>query len=590
MKNTILIITIITLSFFNKDLTAQVNTTYWGEEIIHNKGEYYKYFVGYDENNFYVIQQVNEGLLNLKFYLLSYDYNFNMIAKDELNPEKTNEKINVEFFLNINNKSYLFYSYINMDNNNASLYAQEINEDLSNLFNDEFKLAEEKFESKLIYYTLQRSFYGERQYSQEKRVPGFFQYRLSEDNSKLLIYKTSSLNENASSMYNFFVFDNSLELLWQDSVSLGHDKTLYRGLDVEIDNNGKIHILGRVKTNRDFSKEKGKPTYYYELATYSYENDKLITSIIEFGNKFLSDAKIVINNNEETIICAGFYSDIHHSKTDIYMSSVENLIHKIYSERNLFGKIGTFFTKRSIDDHNIIAEKHEEFNLDILTLNRKARKKEKIKKKYNKGKDVELYDFDLNYIIPKKDGGVIILAEQLIIEKKIDNMNYSNLNNTHNNYNGHPQLTHPYMNKTKTKTSYEYNDILIFNFSPNGEIIWCDRLPKRQRQSSSYHGGAFVSYFLATSDDELSIFYNDNRNNIDYNGEGNVAYLNYYLKSIITIVQYDKNGIKTKDFIEPKNEEKIMIQPPFCFQNSKKKVVILTTFNKGHQFVDVELN
>ena len=57
------------------------------------------------------------------------------------------------------------------------------------------------------------------------------------------------------------------------------------------------------------------------------------------------------------------------------------------------------------------------------------------------------------------------------------------------------------------KTDYLYEDIILSTVAPNGSVLWQEALPKKQ--FSQDDGGAFSSYFVASSPSSLHLVYND---------------------------------------------------------------------------------
>jgi hypothetical protein len=195
-------------------------------------------------------------------------------------------------------------------------------------------------------------------------------------------------------------------------------------------------------------------------------------------------------NDERDIICGGFYS-----------------------EKGTFSIKGSYFLKIDGQTQEIKAKSFKEFGIDFITQHMTQRQEKKAKKKAAKGKNIELYEYDLDNIILRDDGGAYLIGEQFFVKV---------VTRTTTGSNGHTS--------TSTTTYYYFNDILVINMSPSGEIEWTEKIPKRQRTTND--GGFFSSYALSVVKDKLYFVFNDHPKNLFYKaGQTHTFYYKQILKA-----------------------------------------------------------
>ena len=91
----------------------------------------------------------------------------------------------------------------------------------------------------------------------------------------------------------------------------------------------------------------------------------------------------------------------------------------------------------------------------------------------------------MDQLILRNDGGALLIAEQYFVQEEYDRNQfydpyYSNYYNR--NYNDIDYV-------------YNYNDIIVVNIRPDGEIEWTARIPKRQVTTND--GGYYSSYAMS---------------------------------------------------------------------------------------------
>jgi hypothetical protein len=106
-------------------------------------------------------------------------------------------------------------------------------------------------------------------------------------------------------------------------------------------------------------------------------------------------------------------------------------------------------------------------------------------------KNVGFGDVSVQKIIPRSDGGTLMIAER--------NRKYVRNTTNYSSYYGR--------NLNPVQTDYYFNEILLYSFNPDGTLHWKEILHKKQ--FSQDDNGAFSSFFLFFNRTNLRLIYND---------------------------------------------------------------------------------
>jgi hypothetical protein len=332
--------------------------------------------------------------------------------------------------------------------------------------------------------------------------------------------------------------------LWEKEIRLPYKEDLFEVTDYEVDNFGNVHLLGIIFKEKRKEKRKGKPNYKYQVLSYRNQGDELIEYPIAISGKFLTDMQIAVNSNQD-IICGGFYS-------------VEGT----------FSIKGSYFLKVDGETKEIIEKSFKDFGIDFITQNMKKREEKKAKKKDEKGKNVELFEYDLDRIILRSDGGAVLVGEQYYVVVKTV---------TTFDANGRSQ--------TRTTYKYYYNDIIVVSVLPDGSIDWTEKIPKRQATIND--GGFFSSYAMSVIGNKLYFVFNDNPKNLFYKGSGKLYNFNNSKGSLIVLVELNMEGKQTREALFSAKEAGILTRPKVCEQISSKEMVLFGQRKSTHQFVKI---
>ena len=501
----------------------------WGPEQKEARNSTLSDIVGFDDSGIYAYKVRRKGLNGRKQSVKLEHYNNGMLQTKSvlLNLKDKKRERDFEFIIHLNDKLYLFSSYVDNRQKKNSLYVQSIDKSTLRGANDIRTVAEIDFAGN------------------GKFNSGSFDFELSRDSSKLLVYYSLPYERGENEKVGIHVLDQDLNQLWEKEITLPYTSELFDVEDYEVDNDGNLHLLGIVFNKRRIEKRRGAPNYKYQILSY-YENGRTLTEYpVEIKGKFITDMQIAINQDQD-IICGGFYS-----------------------AEGTFSILGSYFLRIDARTKEVKSQSFKDFGIDFITQNMTEKRERKTRRKANKGKDVELYEYDLDGIILREDGGAVLIGEQYYIRVSTSTSVDAN-GNTH----------------TTTTYNYIYNDIIVINVSPDGTIEWNSKIAKRQ--TSSNDGGFYSSYALSVVGDKLYFIFNDNPKNLFYKGEGKIyPFIRSKKESVVVLITLESNGIQTREALFSSGEADIITRPKVCEQISDNEMVLFGQRKKTQRFAKI---
>jgi len=498
----------------------------FGEEIKEARSSTLESILGYDETGIYVLKTEGGGLFSSgeDCFIEHFDNKMNQTKSEELIIEdKNGEERDYEFIVYMNSTLYVFSSIENKKTDKVTLYAQTISKKTLRPNNDARKIAEINYADK-----------GSGSF-------GDFAYNISKDQTKLMIHYLLPTKKKEKEKIALIVLDKELGLLWERKCTLPYLEELFNDERYRIDNEGNAYILGVVYKEKAMAKRKGKPNYKYQLICYKDKGETYKEYPIELAGKFITDMQIAITDKND-IVCAGFYSNV-----------------------GTFSINGSYYLNVNGDNGEILSKSYKEFDLEFITQNMTEREANKAKRKEDKGKDVELFEYDLDNIVLRDDGGAILVGEQFFIEV---------FTTTTTSANGGRSTT--------TSYHYNYNDIIVININPEGQIEWAKKIPKAQESVND--GGTYSSYAMSVFGDKLFFVFNDNPKNLVNTGDGNLKNYNPNRESIVALVAMDGEGKFKKEALYKMKRSDVLIRPKLSKQISDDEMIIFGKKGKMQQF------
>ncbi len=344
------------------------------------------------------------------------------------------------------------------------------------------------------------------------------------DAGQNLVYFIQPKNKRRISV---LAYNKNFELEWKNEYQFRNNVLIEQIL---ITKEHDVHVIGityDLKPNK-FKKYKDYNKYEYHILSF-FDNGQVIKEHeINLGNKIITSAQMTSNNNQNLLL------------TGLYMDDEETE--------------GVFFAKANKNSHQVVLEKF--YNLG------KSYFQEHIYEKGLSRGHPPIFDYVLKDVHVHENGSVSLITEQHYILE---------------------QMEHYPPSRVMLFYHHHYNDILLFHFGINGELLW-DRSIKKHQYSRNDNG-----YFLSLSsfaiDDKIQIVYNDTRKNLNPENDKVFAFHNVVSNTVITSVSVDvhKGTIKKSPFTAQKKVDVLLVPKQSIVLD--EHLFLLGKKGKHHRFV-----
>jgi len=545
-KYNLILFAFVSLIFANA-VFAQPDTEFsgemnWGEEYKEPSNSYLSEILGNDAAGFYALrQQIKGGIMTggspQKIYIEKYSQKMKLRKSKEIDLRYKKKKRDFEKVLYLNNQFYLFTSFNNKAHKANYLFVQSIKKKSLTLSKKMKKIAESP--------------------ARDEYREGKFNFHVSKDSSHVLIYSQLPYQKKGAEMFSLQVFDNNFEKKWEKDIQLPYPDNQFSVTDYRVDNNGNVYLLGTLYENTSGFLRRNT-NYQYIILAYTKNGEASQEYEVNLKGKFITDLTFRVGKKGK-LVCSGFYS-----------------------EKNTYSIKGTYYFQIDPQTSEVSNANYKEFDFDFVTeyySNRKKRKAKKAEENGDTRRSAELYQYSLNDLILRSDGGAVLVAEQYYVERREDNQ-FTN----GGFYNPYSFRNNQF--RDNVDYFYNYNDIIVVNIKPNGEIQWASRIPKKQETRND--GGYYASYAMAIVRDKICFVYNDNgknfgakRNNRRYGFNGS--------NSILALTEIGIDGSVNTFPISSNREQGIITRPKICKQIGKREVAIFGERGKRYKFGKLEL-
>ena len=564
MKNTGFLLLFLVFSSFLKgqtDANAPKNdpriaaNVKWSPDLQEPSNADIKKIIATEAGGFYALRERQGGLLSnttaAKPILEFYNANMKLVRSKELDLDVKGKARFVKDVVMLDRRLWVLSYFYNEKHEKTYLFAQEISKSTFNLGKDLIKVAEQD------------------QKNQDKS--DVFTVATSRDSSKIVIFNRQP-NENKQQEFSLAVFDSEFKELWSKEAKLPYSKKNFSIEDYQLDNQGNVYLLGIIYTEgANRLERRGKATYQYDIL--AYRQDNAITELheykIDMKDRFISDLSFKIGDDGD-LICAGFYS-----------------------EKGAKSVKGSCFFKINPKTHDQTSISSRPFDFQFMTTNLSERNKERAKAAIEKGDkeaEPELYDYSIDKLITRSDGGVIMVAEQYFIDERLRNNNnygygYSPWGSPFYNPYAYSSIYDPYGyrngNNRQPDYIFNYNDIIVVNIQPDGEIAWSARIPKRQTSVNDF--GMYSSYGMSIVADKLYFVYNDDPKNLDPKTK-RIATETPDKYSVVTIAEVNRDGQVRRAPLFQNKENGVVVRPKISKQVGRRDLAIYGENGRRYKF------
>jgi hypothetical protein len=395
--------------------------------------------------------------------------------------------------------------------------------------------------------------------ARNKEAEGTFGFNISKDSTKLLVYNELPYEKRQPERFGFRVFDRNFELIWEKDVVLPYPDNQFTVEEYRVDEKGNVYLLGVLYKDEAKWRRRGSPTYNYVILSYTDTGNQVQEFRIDPEDKFVTDLTFRVGN-DGTLVCSGFYSEKGtYSVKGAYYFRLDPLT-KQFSNRN-----------------------YQPFDFEFLTEFMSEKNKQKAKEaeeNNDRRRTPELYDYSLDELILRSDGGAVLVAEQFYVQRRT--------------YNDYPFGYYPYgyyspyyysRSYYQTDFYYNYNDIIIVNIRPTGEIEWAARIPKQQVTMND--GGYYSSYAMSIVRDKLFFLFNDNARNYDPNRKENRFYEYNGRESIIVLAEVNIKGEVSTHLVGSNRDAGVITRPKMCKQIGKREMAVFGEQGRSYKFANL---
>ena len=526
-----------TLAMAQKDAPA---TLTWGNDNGEPGNTVATKVVGISSEGFYILRQKLLRNLNAKpkVWLEFFSRDMKLVRSEELDLKYKRKQRDFEDVLWFGNKLYLLTSFNNTAKKRNYLFKQELSP-----------------KTLLPGKTLDMICETE---ARNKEAEGSFAYSISKDSTKLLVYNELPYEKKNPERFGFRVFDQNFNLVWEKNIILPYNDDQFTVEDYRVDDDGNVFLLGVLYEDGAKWRRRGNPTYRYVTLAYMDNGTTYEEYRIDLEDKFLTDLTFRIGKDGK-LIFAGFYS-----------------------ERGTYSIKGTYFFQLDPKGRAIENRKATPFEFDFLTAFMSDRNKQKALEAVEKNdtrRAPELYDYSLDELILRSDGGAVLVAEQYFVEQDYNNPNYGFFNPYYSPF--YDPFYYNRYNRSEVDYYYHYNDIIVVNISPDGNIEWSSRISKRQETRND--GGYYSSYAMATTRDGFFFLFNDDGRNFGRD-DGKLYTYTGGNNSVVALAQINIKGEVSVYPLSSNRDANVTVRPKMCKQIGKREMAVLGERGRGYRF------
>lgn len=378
--------------------------------------------------------------------------------------------------------------------------------------------------------------------AEKSKNAGQFAIGASRDRSKILVQMLDPHEKDAKEGFEVRVYGSDMELDWSQQVQLPYDDELFSRESTVVDDDGSVLVLGVLHAEKREGKQlkrEGKPDFAYHLLSFTKGSPTPVDHTISVADKFLQDLTLSLGETGD-IVCAGFYGN-----------------------KGSFTVRGTFFLRLDRATKQVVHESYKEFSNDFITeyLTEKEAKKA-TKKAERKKEDLELFSFDLHDLILRKDGGAVLVAEQ---------------------YRTYTVCYTDSKGNTSCSTHYIYNDVIVVNIDPQGNIEWASKVPKRQHSAND--GGMYSGCAVEVKEDKIYLVFNDSGENLFLKPGDKIKQFELTGKdALVVLATVNADGSTTREALFSPDRRDVILRPKDCVELRNGSMFIYANRKKDYRF------
>jgi hypothetical protein len=535
------------LGLFGNWATAQnakaPATLNWGSDNSEPANSAATKTLGLTPDGFYVLRQKLLQNMNSKpkYWVEYFNREMKLVRSEQLDLKYKRKLRDFEDVLYLNGKLYLLTSFNNTAKKANYLFKQELNT----------KTLQPSKNLEMIAETEARN----------KETEGTFAFAISKDSTKLLVYKALPYEKKSPERFGFKVFDKDFQLVWEKNIVLPYNDDQFTVEEYRVDEDGNVFLLGVLYEDGAKWRRRGRPTYRYVALAYMDNGTAFEEYRLDLEDRFITDLTFRIGTDGK-LTFAGFYS-----------------------ERGTYSIKGSYFFRLDPRERAIFNRQASEFSFDFLTafLSNKARQRAADAIERNdRRQEPELFDYALDELVLRSDGGAVLFAEQYFVEQvDFNNNNFGLYNPYFSPFYDPFFMSRNAMGRQQPDFYYHYNDIIAINLSPDGNIEWASRIPKRQETRND--GGYYSSYAMATTRDGFFFVFNDDSRNFGRD-DGRLYTYTGRSNSLVAMAHINIKGEVSVYPLSVEKDAGVTLRPKMSKQIGKREMAVLGERGRGYRF------
>jgi hypothetical protein len=464
----------------------------------------YMSMYGKTNSGFHVLRQSKHGKNRL---IEKYDKQLNLVYKEKIIlPKRKNLLLNFEGITFLGDQQVVFASCDDFKERKSYAYAYPI--DGKGKIGNQFKIIDEK--------------------PNEGRKTTSFDFAISKDTSKVLVYFSEPFHKYKDESFSFKVYDNTLTLLWERNVTLPYKDGYFEIGDYKVDNKGNVFILANIYPDitKGEQNSKAKQSVKTILLGFNSKTENITQYELQLPEKWIESITYGFNEKGTEVVIGGYYAD-----------------------NNRMTIKGIFYMSIDIASAKVLKTSIKEFDVDFMG-NMIG------EKKADKGTGLKNLSFD--YFITKKDGGVYLISE---------NSSQKNVG-------------------VMVGGGSYFEDIIVVNINSDGNIKWIRKIPKKTYDSKFL--GLHLSYAININkeNNKLSIIFNDNPKNFElFKKDPNKAIaLGEWRYVEVALVTLNEEGEMTRSSLFPLKEIDGFRLAPRFFIDKGNGIYFFATKSSKYKF------
>jgi hypothetical protein len=359
-------------------------------------------------------------------------------------------------------------------------------------------------------------------------------FAFSPDSSFLSFIYSIPTKRTESERFGVKMYNRDMSGLWDAEYEFPYQNKLFDPQKYLVNSTGDLFILAKRYIDKRRERVEGQANYDFVLLEMK-KDGSLDSVLIQSEGKFLRGMNIAFSPNGD-IIAGGFYSELGNAMTG-----------------------GAYYMRLDAQTRKVVTASFKPFDLEFFTANLTERKAERLEKKIEDGKDVELPFYFIDEFITRDNGSLQMIGEKRLINTVTTCTPYGCVTNTY----------------------YYFDDIALVQITPEGEIEWASRVAKKQHTTND--NAMLSSYATLIRPNETVLFFNDNAKNESYDGVGRVTAMAKGTENLLVMVRVDDKGEFTRKGLIKQGDADIRFRPKFSQQLNDDEILIF-----GHQGVKTQ--